>query len=237
MAFSFRVQRSAIVVKDRKHEQAEPTANCEIAAQDSGEHGTCPDCAKRDGSLDTQKWISMKVQGSQPVRNDLYTSDLLGAGTVTRYANGAAVFVTADAQKAVLLCSNLQHAFEKFEMDPVTKFTIACAETEVRISDWEIRLSELCEFWMQVLHCGYRLTHTRGGYVDGDDNYVRESSFEMTVNAPRSLLPKLRWIALGILRVANQEEVWIEHDGEIEKIRKQPEPEFADEEPFWLSRK
>jgi hypothetical protein len=52
----------------------------------------------------------------------------------------------------------------------------------------------------------------------GRGDYVHELSFEPTVNAPMSALPKLKLPARCIARLANQEEVWIEFGKNTLKI-------------------
>jgi hypothetical protein len=47
---------------------------------------------------------------------------------------------------------------------------------------------------------------------------VHERSFEMTVNASRRVLPKLKELDRGIARIAKQEEVWIEYGRKAQKV-------------------
>jgi hypothetical protein len=84
-------------------------------------------------------------------------------------------------------------------------------------------ISKLVRFWMQVLGLGYRMVDTAGGYVTQNGSYMHERSYEMTVNAPMSALSKLKLLARCIARLANQEEVWIEHATKTTKITKTTE--------------
>ena len=82
----------------------------------------------------------------------------------------------------------------------------------------EMQISTLVEFWFEVLHLGYRIVDTRGGYVSHNGKYRNERSYEVTVNASRSVLPKLKLLARSIARRADQEEVRIEYRGRTIKI-------------------
>lgn len=89
------------------------------------------------------------------------------------------------------------------------KFQIVSEEKSVPVSRGKMRISRLVEFWFEILNLGYRIVDTRGGYVTNDRSYVHEPSYEVTVNAPLQVLPRLKLLARCIARLADQEQVWI----------------------------
>lgn len=92
------------------------------------------------------------------------------------------------------------------------KFTILSERKSVEITGKRrMQIVKLVRYWMEHLRIGYRMVDTYGGYVGSNKTYVHERSFEVTVNAPLSALPKMKELARAIAQFANQEEVWIEY--------------------------
>jgi hypothetical protein len=100
------------------------------------------------------------------------------------------------------------------------KFFIVSESKAVVSNGNAFEMSDLVRYWLEALHLGYRLVNTLGGYVTQAGDYVHEQSYELTVNAPIEVLPKLKLLARCIARLADQEEVWIETGGETLKIGK-----------------
>lgn len=98
------------------------------------------------------------------------------------------------------------------------KFFIVSERKLVPINGHTMGISYLVRYWLQHLQLGYRMVDTYGGYVTQKGEYIHEPSFELTVNAPMSALPKLKLLARCIARLANQEEVWIEFGKNTLKI-------------------
>jgi hypothetical protein len=98
------------------------------------------------------------------------------------------------------------------------KFFIVSERKLVLINGHTMEISNLVRYWMQLLQLGYRMVDTYGGYVTRAGDYVHELSFELTVNAPMSALPKLKLLARCIARLADQEEVWVEFGKKTLKI-------------------
>ncbi len=107
--------------------------------------------------------------------------------------------------------------------DDSVKFFIVSESKPVKIHDHKMEMADLVRFWLETLHLGYRLVNTQGGYVTQAGDYIHEQSYELTVNAPIEVLPKLKLLARCIARLADQEEVWIETGGETLKIGKEYE--------------